>query len=132
MQAGSVAGARCPVYFSGDHNPQGVGSLLELLPFYERRRLHLVVGIGEDKDADEMLAAFFDLPECRVHLTVTPFRGRTLEGYGREWLARAASADADGHAALARACAEAEASDLIVVTGSLYLVGALLAATATE
>lgn len=126
MQAQSVPGARCPVYFSGDHNPQGIRSLLELLPFYERRRLHLLVGIGQDKDADEMLAPLFDLPDCRVHLTATPFRGRPLEGYGPEWRARAASADADPAAALRRLCAEAEEGDLIVVTGSLYLVGKLL------
>ena len=97
----SIPGARCPVYLSGDHNPQGVESLLELLPHYPRRRLHLLVGVGKDKDLDGILAPLRALPDTRLILTETPFRGRALADYGR-WLELADGRDSDPARALRR------------------------------
>lgn len=126
MEKVQIAGANCPVYLSGDHNPQGVASLIELLPFYPRQHLHLLVGVGKDKDLDGILGPLSELPHASIHLTETPFRGRTIQDYG-PWLARAASANADPLQALAHLFKTTSPHDLIIVTGSLYLVGAIRA-----
>lgn len=118
--------ASCPVYVSGDHNPAGVESLVELLSAWPRRRLHVVVGIGRDKDADAMLAQLARLPDADLYLTTTPVRPRPLAAYG-EWRARAVGAWDVPRAALDAARQRATPGDLIVVTGSLYLVGQVLA-----
>jgi dihydrofolate synthase/folylpolyglutamate synthase len=112
----------CPIYLSGDHNPQGVHSLLELLPFYRRKNLHIVVGIGKDKDLDGVLAPLFALHAASITLTEIPFRPRALADYG-PWLDAAEAAIPDPKRALDHAIACATSEDMILVTGSLYLVG---------
>ncbi len=112
------------VYLSGDHNPEGVASLGEILAYFNYHSLELVVGIGAKKDADTMLAEFSRLPRARLRLTTTPFRGAPMAIYG-EWLKRAAASDEDPVVALERALRESQEDDLIICTGSLYMVGVL-------
>lgn len=112
------------VYLSGDHNAPGVQSLLELLPAYPADRWHILVGIGKDKDADGVLGPLFAVPGAQVHLTETPFRGRALSDYG-VWGTRAAGLWPDPLEGLATLIARAQPNDRILVTGSLYLVGAV-------
>lgn len=126
MSEGGKAPSGARVYFSGDHNPQGIASLLELLPHYRRHKLHVVVGVGQDKDRDGVLAPLFALPDCAIYLTETPFRGCPLDAYGL-WRDRAIGAWSDPREAFAAALAKAGRDDLVLVTGSLYLVGALSA-----
>ena len=118
--------ALCPIYLSGDHNPPGIQSLIDLLPHYPRRHLYLLVGMGRDKNLDGILRPLFALENASVFLTQSPFQGRALTaepgGYG-DWLARAKGASASPEIALAKIRDLATAEDLIVVTGSLYLVG---------
>ncbi|MBI3542815.1 MAG: bifunctional folylpolyglutamate synthase/dihydrofolate synthase [Deltaproteobacteria bacterium] len=120
MELVGRAPSGAPIYLSGDHNPQGVASLLELLPAYRRERLHLVVGVGREKDLDGVLAPLFALGD--VYLTETPFRGRALADHGA-WLGRATFSSPDPMAALKAATEAAAREDLVLVTGSLYLVG---------
>jgi dihydrofolate synthase/folylpolyglutamate synthase len=127
MQRIAWAGAPCPVYASGDHNPQGVESLVELLGRYPRRGLLVLAGIGVDKSADEMLERLSRVPGSRLFLTETPFKGRKLATYG-PWLDRAQGAWEDPVRALQEVARQAGKDDLILVTGSLYLVGAILRA----
>ncbi len=110
------------VYLSGDHNPDGVRSLLELLPHYPRKHLHILAGIGRDKDAENILGPLFKLEKSSLYLTVTPFRGRTLEEYG-DWPERASGSWNEPREAFLQVCRRAGACDLVLVTGSLYLVG---------
>jgi dihydrofolate synthase/folylpolyglutamate synthase len=119
------------LYLSGDHNPQGIKSLLSLLPDYERRHLHLLVGVGVDKDVDGILAPFFELKDTSIYLTETPFRGRKIhdgdsvgggKGYG-PWLERSANHDSSPEKALSKMLGAMKAGDMAIVTGSLYLVG---------
>jgi dihydrofolate synthase/folylpolyglutamate synthase len=116
--------SRCPIYFSGDHNPSGVQSLIEILSYYRWDHLHILAGIGKDKDLDGTLAPLFDLPKSSVLLTVTPFKGRSIEDYGR-WAERAAEVCENPVSALTTIARKAEKRDLVLVTGSLYLVGLL-------
>ena len=112
----------CPIYLSGDHNPAGAASLLELLPHFRRRHLFILAGIGKDKDADGILSSLFSLENSSVFLTETPFRGRSLQDYG-PWLKLARGAAQDPLQALHQIFALAREEDMILVTGSLYLVG---------
>lgn len=117
-----VAGARCPLFLSGDHNPQGIESLLEILKNFEWKALHILVGIGKDKDAESMLEKLFQLPRAKIYLTETPFKGRSLTEYGK-WLELAAGKNANPVVAFQEMLKAAQEGDLALVTGSLYLVG---------
>lgn len=110
------------IYLSGDHNPQGVESLRNLLESFEYESLWLVVGIGKNKDADSMLQLFALIPRVKFVLTATSFRPKQMSEYG-VWLERAEAALQGPMDALEYALAHANANDLIVVSGSLYLVG---------
>jgi len=112
------------VYLSGDHNPEGVVSLAEILRHFRYRSLELVVGIGAKKDTETMLTEFSQLPRARLRLTTTPFRGAPLAMYG-DWLNRSVAYDEDPLQAVERAIKESHEDDLIVCTGSLYMVGFL-------
>ncbi len=113
-----------PVYLSGDHNIQGVQSLAHILHYFEWNELHLVVGIGQDKAAEEMLRILFALPRMKLHLTMTPFKGRTVMDYPEELRTKAASENDDVIKLLNSL--SVTKNDLVVVTGSLYLVGQVL------
>jgi len=126
MQKLSLPEWNCPLYLSGDHNIQGVDSLLEILKDHTWNNLHLVVGIGADKDSDEMLKKFLALPRVKLYLTETPFKGRKISDYLPEAVAKAAGRSEDVISLLQAVRQEAKPGDLCVVTGSLYLVGAVL------
>lgn len=117
---------KCPLYLSGDHNLQGVDSLLDILKDHQWQKLFLVVGIGADKDSDAMLKKILALPGVRLYLTETPFKGRKINDYLPEAVSQAAGRSADVIELLQKVRLEAQADDLCVVTGSLYLVGEIL------
>jgi dihydrofolate synthase/folylpolyglutamate synthase len=111
------------IFLSGDHNPQGIESLLELLGYYRYARVRFVVGICHDKKQDEMLDRLLQLPNAVLYLTETPVKTLPLEQYDRRFLALARCAAADPIEVMKAALSDAAAADMIVVTGSLYLVG---------
>ncbi|GHG73683.1 folylpolyglutamate synthase/dihydrofolate synthase family protein [Comamonas sp. JC664] len=118
------------VLLDGAHNPAGVEVLLaSLKDLYPGRRLHLVFGVVGDKDRGPMMRALF--PEC-ASVQLTPLetpRSLAPEAYLAE--ARALCQDVtawpDVDAALAAARERATSDDLILGTGSLFLVGMLKA-----
>jgi dihydrofolate synthase/folylpolyglutamate synthase len=115
------------VLLDGAHNPGGVAVLLASLDaLYPGRRIHAVFGVVADKDRAPMMRALF--PRCAsIHLTPldTP-RSLAPERYLEE--ARALCADVRAHASLDEALASAQAlameGDVVLCTGSLFLVGA--------
>jgi dihydrofolate synthase/folylpolyglutamate synthase len=115
------------VVLDGAHNPSGVAVLLASLDsLYPGRRVHAVFGVVADKDRSLMMRALF--PRCAsIHLTPldTP-RSLAPERYLEE--ARALCADVRAYAslddALAGARAQAMEGDVVLCTGSLFLVGA--------
>lgn len=110
------------IYLSGDHNPQGIQSLIELLKYYPRKHLHLLIGVGVDKNLSGILDPLINLPETSIYLTETPFRGRKLSEYGK-YLTQAQGAWANLHHAFKETVLKLNAGEMFVVTGSLYLVG---------
>jgi len=115
------------VVLDGAHNPSGVAVLLASLEaLYPGRRIHAVFGVVADKDRAPMMRALF--PRCAsIHLTPldTP-RSLAPEKYLEE--ARALCADVRPYAflddALAGARSLASQEDVVLCTGSLFLVGA--------
>jgi dihydrofolate synthase/folylpolyglutamate synthase len=126
MQKLSRPDWNCPLYLSGDHNIQGVESLIKILKDFTWRNLYLIAGIGADKDSEEMLRKLMELPRSKLFLTETPFKGRKLQDYGPEALANAAGKSANPFEVLEMVRQEAASGDLCIVTGSLYLVGEIL------
>lgn len=110
------------IYLSGDHNPQGVDSLLELLPYYKYQRLHLLLGIGKDKDHNEIVRKLEKLSRATLYLTEPNFRGRKLGEYG-DLTTHFEKVFTSPKDALVYICEHAKEKDMILITGSLYLIG---------
>ncbi len=113
-----------PVYLSGDHNIQGIESLIEILKNYQWNQLHLIVGIGHDKSCIEMFQRLFELPRSKIYLTETPFKGRKLNEYPMDVLVKSYHKNENVIDILNQI--STQPNDLVLVTGSLYLVGAVL------
>ncbi len=117
-----------PVLLDGAHNPAGVQVLLRALEVdYPHRPVHLVFGVFADKDSESMMRALFPRVEA-LHLTPVG-NPRSKDPHSYEPLARALNARVQVHpdapTALAAARATAPKDGLIVVAGSLVLVGQL-------
>ncbi len=120
-------GSQPAVVLDGAHNPSGVAVLLASLDaLYPGRRVHAVFGVVTDKDRTLMMRALF--PRCAsVHLTPlnTP-RSLAPEKYLHE--ARALCGNVRSYASLEEALAGARGlatpEDVVLCTGSLFLVGA--------
>jgi dihydrofolate synthase / folylpolyglutamate synthase len=116
----------------GAHNPDAVRALVESLgELLGERPLALVIGVLEDKDAATMLGSLLGLCE-RAWFTAPP-SARALSPAALQSLARqlgfeAVVCEPDPAGALADAQAWArERGGAVLVTGSVYLVGELLA-----
>ncbi len=120
-----------PVLLDGAHNPAAIETLVAALDeLYPGRRIHLIFGVLADKDYRAMIGRLF--PRCTsVHLTPVP-SPRTLvpENYLSE--SKQLCEDTTAHATAADALRGAKrravrGADLVVCTGSLFLVGAIRA-----
>jgi len=115
-----------PVVLDGAHNPAGVETLLAALDgVAQGRPVHLVFGVLADKDSEPMIRALF--PRC-ASVALTPLPSpRSKEPASYAALAGALSATASSHAspeaALAAARERARPDGLVLVAGSLVLVG---------
>ncbi len=123
MERLDVPGLQAPIYLSGDHNPQGMESLLELLRYYPRQQLRVFAAVAKDKDAQAVLGPLLELPDAEVTLTRTPFKGTDPVNLPLSVRSKAAHLDADLERAWEKCLSSAKPGDLILVTGSLYLVG---------
>ncbi|MEK6627776.1 MAG: Mur ligase family protein [Bdellovibrionota bacterium] len=117
---------KCPFYLSGDHNLQGIDSLIEILADFKWKTLHLVVGIGVDKDATQMLKKLSELQNVKLYLTETPFKGLKINEYPEAYSELATNKDVNVINLLNQISDLASPEDLVLLTGSLYLVGEVL------
>ena len=118
--------------FDGAHNPHAMSALVESLPeVLNGRPTAVVLGVLDDKDAAGMLAALLGVCE-RAWFTAPP-SSRALSPGALQSLARQLGFDAVACEPTPwRALAEArrwaaERTGAVLVTGSVYLVGELLA-----
>ena len=120
--------ARRRTLLDGAHNPEGAEILREHLLGQNEREVHLVFGVMGDKDAAGMVSRLFPLA-TRIHLTplASPRSMQPSDiasGFPR-FLDRMYlhSCARDALRAAWKGCPE---NGLVVVTGSLYLIGELL------
>lgn len=126
MQEVSWPGMKARIFLSGDHNQQGVQSLIDLLKDYTYQKIHIIIGIGKDKDSETMLLELEKVPGVQLYLTETPFKGLQISEYPEAQLQNAKLTDANVFNLLEQIKSTANQDDLVVVTGSLYLVGLVL------
>ena len=126
MHREDVSFCKCPVYFSGDHNQQGIQSLIDILNDLNYQKIYFLLSIGQAKDPKDILSHLLKVKNSQVYLTMAQFKGHKKEGY-KKWLSCVDGYIEDPVQALIQIGKHCQEKDILVVTGSLYLVGELMA-----
>lgn len=111
------------IFLSGDHNPQGVQSLLEILEHFEFENIYFVIGTCFDKNSDQMIKFLNSIKNSHIYLTETPVKTLALENYSDFAKSEAESLSKNPIELLDQAVEKSSDNDLIIITGSLYLTG---------
>jgi dihydrofolate synthase/folylpolyglutamate synthase len=116
------------VILDGAHNPAGARALARYLErFYPHRRRWMVYGAMRDKSVEEIAGILFPLADELIF--TAPDSTRALRPEALVGLAGGGRATQNIGAALHLLQQEASADDVVVITGSLYLVGEARAAS---
>ncbi|MDJ1434351.1 dihydropteroate synthase [Halostagnicola sp. A-GB9-2] len=112
------------VALDGAHNPDACSKLASLVDRYDYDRLHVVLGVLQDKDHEEMVAT---LPRFDTAVVCQPDVDRaespeTLESIVDRETAADVTTAPTVLTAVERAIDRAEPDDFVLVTGSLYTV----------
>lgn len=115
------------ILLDGAHNPHGMRALAESIPeLYSYRRMILLLSIMQDKLVDEMLEAI--LPLTHVVVVTRAKNQRAMEPERLAEKIRGKNADLpiyiieEPEEAVVEAHRMAEEEDLLLITGSLYLI----------
>lgn len=108
------------IFLSGDHNEQGIESLIEILSHFDYSHVHFIVGIAKDKNYNSILKKLSKVENSQIYLTETPYKTRYLQDY-ENWLNNCAAYDANWENLINKI--PQNGKDIIIITGSLYLVG---------
>jgi dihydrofolate synthase/folylpolyglutamate synthase len=110
------------IILDGAHNPAGARALARYLErFYAGRKIWLIYGAMRDKSVDEIAGILFPLAS---HVILTaPDNARALRPEALAELTDQASIAPDILTALQQARGGVSENDVIVITGSLFLVG---------
>ncbi len=110
------------IILDGAHNPAGARALARYLTrFYSHRKIWIIYGAMRDKAIDEIAGILFPLASELIF--TTPASTRALRPDALVAIAgRGETAESVG-AALDLARSRAQSDDVIVITGSLFLVG---------
>jgi len=139
VSLGGIADARWPgrlehispnpdILLDGAHNPAGARALASYLQrFYPHRKLWLIYGAMRDKSIDEIAGILFPLADELVFTASDSPRALRPEALVQ--LAGAGRATPHIGVALDLVHGEASPEDVIVITGSLFLVGEARAAS---
>lgn len=111
------------IFLSGDHNPQGIQSLMEILKNFEFENIHFIVGICSDKNSYQMIKMLSSIKNSHIYLTETPVKTLEIENYSEFVKSAAEFSSKNPIKALENAVENASENDLTLVTGSLYLTG---------
>lgn len=114
-----------PLFFSGDHNLQGIDSLLELIQNYRVNQINCIFGMSEEKPWLESYKKLASDPRCKIMVTLIP--GQSKE----KLLAKVPAAEPLLKSSLAsevlrELAQEKGENSIVLVTGSLYLVGEMM------
>jgi dihydrofolate synthase / folylpolyglutamate synthase len=118
------------VILDGAHNVDKMKTTAEFIRYFKYRKLHLVIGLARNKDAEGILREIIPLAD-KVYLTRFLHHTRKGQVLGKMnkiaiRLARSKpNIFIDPHEALAAARKAAGKNDLVLVTGSFFLAGEL-------
>lgn len=115
----------CPVYFSGDHNQQGIKSLIVILNDLNYQNIYFLVSVSQTRAIGDILPDLLNVKNSKIYLTTTKFKGQTKEDY-KKWISQVTEYIKKPIEALKQIRYQCHKDDLVVVTGSLYLVGELM------
>lgn len=109
----------------GAHNPAGASALAEALGDYSYSRLLLVTGVCDDKDIDRIYAPLEPLVDAVYTVTPAVERAVNDEDLSRFFRKRGIASRPCGSvvAGIGAARSESSEGDLILVCGSLFVVG---------
>jgi dihydrofolate synthase/folylpolyglutamate synthase len=117
---------RPPVLLDAAHNPSGAKTLARYLErFHSNRDIHLIYGSSRDKAVEEVAALLFPqarrvtLTQSQVARSVSPAALESLVDHLHDHIDHAETA----LAAVERARREAGPATLIVIAGSIFLIG---------
>ncbi len=106
----------------GAHNPAGARALVRYLErFYHGRKIWMIYGAMADKKVAETATVLF--PAASELIFTTPHSPRSMSAGALLALAGRGHAEPDVDAAVKYTLAHLSADDVVVITGSLYLVG---------
>ncbi|QSZ27826.1 bifunctional folylpolyglutamate synthase/dihydrofolate synthase [Aceticella autotrophica] len=113
------------VVIDGAHNLQGIRVLKDALELFTYKKLILVVGMLRDKDTENMLNLI--VPEADIVIATMPISDRAYTA--EELSKRIKRADVvhfeDIDAAARYALSKADSDDMVLFSGSLYMIGHL-------
>ena len=110
------------VLLDGAHNPAAAQNVRDSLKALGVERVTLVAGIGQDKDAAGVLASLSEIAK-NIILTKSRLSPRAAEPAELQTFIRDALIVENPREAVERAVELTEAEDIILVAGSLYLIG---------
>lgn len=114
------------VVIDGAHNIDGIKSLRKnITKYFKYKKLYLLLGILADKQVSEMIQEISPLAEKIYALTPHSERAELSEDLKKEILKYNLNTEAfeDYEEAYEQALKEADEEDLILISGSLYMVG---------
>ncbi|MDR1872160.1 MAG: bifunctional folylpolyglutamate synthase/dihydrofolate synthase [Deltaproteobacteria bacterium] len=125
--------SKAPLVLDGAHNPGGAQAFSSYLAALGAQKIHLIAGVMADKDVAGVLSPLIALAD-RLYLTRPEYARAADPQALLDRLTAALGPIAQPHdlypslpLALAAAAKNAAASDLVVVSGSLFTVGETLA-----
>lgn len=107
----------CPVYLSGDHNLQGIESLLEILKESSYEKITFILGLSKNRTHAPFIEKLLSLRNSSLVLTSPIFQGVEAPEKWQHLFYK------DQKEALKQAVQNKTDNDLVVITGSLYLCG---------
>jgi dihydrofolate synthase / folylpolyglutamate synthase len=115
------------IVLDGAHNPDGVETLVEeMRTIAAGRKVHLLFGVMRDKDWGPMAQGLAEIADDVTVTHVFPPRGEAPERLAAVFeRSRPVRIIADPAVAFARVTAEAGRDDVVLVAGSLFLIGAV-------
>ena len=116
MQAVSWPGVKAKLFLSGDHNEQGIQSLIKIVKEFSYENLYCIVGIGKDKDCEVMLKDLITLKNLRLYLTETPFKGLTVAEYPEKFIRLAYSHNANCIELINEVSKSATEKDIVIIS----------------
>lgn len=112
------------IIVDGAHNVQAMKNLLDFVHQQKKDRVHFLIGMMKDKDLEDVFELFDDKDELTLTRIAYP-RAAKLEDFPVDIQKRATYTE-NYQEAFEQIVKRLKSNDTLVVTGSFYLVGAIL------